>query len=525
MPKVLIADQLSPRAVEIFAERGIAAEVKTGLKPDALAAIIGAYDGLAVRSATKVTADLIAAGSKLRVIGRAGIGVDTIDVPAATKRGIVVMNTPYGNSITTAEHAIALMFALARQIPAADRSTQAGKWEKSRFMGVELTGKTLGIIGCGNIGSIVADRALGLRMKVIGFDPFLSAERAVAIGIEKVELDALLARADFITLHTPLTDETRNLIDKAAIARMKRGVRIINCARGGLVVEADLKAALASGQVAGAALDVFLVEPAHDNMLFGSDAVVATPHLGAATSEAQENVALQIAEQMSDFLLHGAVSNAVNMPSVSAEEAPRLLPYMKLAELLGRFAGQVSHAAVRSVTIEYQGEVAALNTRPITAALLSGLLARALGSVNMVSAPAVARERNIEIHETRHDIPADFHTLVRLTVAHDGGQQVLSGTLIAGNKPRLVEVQGIALEAELGAHMLFLRNRDKPGLVGRVGTALGEAGVNIATFHLGRALPGGDAILLAETDQAVDPAVLDRLRAIPNVLEATALSF
>ena len=525
MPKVLIADSLSPRAVEIFAERGITADVKTGLAPDAVAKIIGDYDGLAVRSATKVTAALIEAGAKLRVIGRAGIGVDTIDVPAATRRGIVVMNTPYGNSITTAEHAIALMFALARQLPAADRSTQAGKWEKSRFMGVELTGKTLGIIGCGNIGTIVADRALGLRMKVIGFDPFLSAERALAIGIEKVELDTLLRRADFITLHTPLTDETRNLIDKAAIAKMRRGVRIINCARGGLVVEADLKAALASGQVAGAALDVFLVEPAHDNMLFGNDAVVATPHLGAATSEAQENVALQIAEQMSDFLLHGAVSNAVNMPSVSAEEAPRLLPYLKLAELLGRFAGQVAHTGIKAVTIEYQGEVAALNTRPITAAALAGLLARARGAVNMVSAPAVARERNIEIHEVRHDSPTDFHTLVRLTVAHDDGSQVLSGTVIAGSKPRLVEIQGISLEAELGRHMLFLRNRDKPGLIGRVGTMLGEAGVNIATFHLGRAAPGGDAILLTETDQAVDPAVLERVRAIPDVLEATALSF
>jgi D-3-phosphoglycerate dehydrogenase len=525
MPKVLIADSLSPRAVEIFAERGITADVKTGLAPDAVAKIIGDYDGLAVRSATKVTSALIEAGAKLRVIGRAGIGVDTIDVPAATRRGIVVMNTPYGNSITTAEHAIALMFALARQLPAADRSTQAGKWEKSRFMGVELTGKTLGIIGCGNIGTIVADRALGLRMKVIGFDPFLSAERALAIGIEKVELETLLRRADFITLHTPLTDETRNLIDKAAIAKMRRGVRIINCARGGLVVEADLKAALASGQVAGAALDVFLVEPAHDNMLFGNDAVVATPHLGAATSEAQENVALQIAEQMSDFLLHGAVSNAVNMPSVSAEEAPRLLPYLKLAELLGRFAGQVAQAGIKSVTIEYQGEVAALNTRPITAAALAGLLARARGAVNMVSAPAVARERNIEIHEVRHDIPTDFHTLVRLTVAHDDGSQVLSGTVIAGSKPRLVEIQGISLEAELGRHMLFLRNRDKPGLIGRVGTMLGEAGVNIATFHLGRAAPGGDAILLTETDQAVDPAVLERVRAIPDVLEATALSF
>ena len=525
MPKVLIADNLSPRAVEIFVARGVEVEVKTGLKPAELIKIVGGFDGLAVRSATKVTADVIEAGQRLRVVGRAGIGVDTIDVPAATKRGIVVMNTPYGNSITTAEHAIALMFALARQIPAADRSTQAGKWEKSRFMGIELTGKTLGIVGCGNIGSIVADRALGLRMKVIGFDPFLSVERAIAIGIEKVELDDLLRRADFITLHTPLTNETRNLIDAKAIAAMKQGVRLINCARGGLVDEGALKAALAAGKVAGAALDVFAIEPAHENPLFGNDAVVATPHLGASTSEAQENVALQIAEQMSDFLLQGAVSNAVNMPSVSAEEAPRLTPYMKLAEQLGRFAGQVSHTGIKSVTIEYQGEVTGLNTRPITAAALSGLLARALESVNMVSAPAVARERNIQIHEVKHELPTEFQALVTLTVEHDDGTQKLSGTLIAGTKPRVVEIEGISLEAELGKHMLFLRNRDKPGMIGRVGTTLGEAGVNIATFHLGRAAPGGDAILLTETDQPVDEAVLERVRAIPNVIEAMALNF
>src|SRR5690349_20950183 len=307
MPKVLIADNLSPRAIDIFKQRGIACDVKTGLKPADIKAIIGGYDGLAVRSATKVTADIIAEAKNLKVIGRAGIGVDTIDVPAATARGIVVMNTPFGNSITTAEHAIALMFALARQVPAADRSTQAGKWEKNRFLGVELTNKTPGIVGCGNIGSIVADRAIGLRMKVVAYDPYLSPERARELGVDKVELDELFRRADFITLHTPLTEATRNLIDAKALFKMKRGVRIINCARGGLVVEQDLKAALDSGHVAGAALDVFPVEPAKENLLFGRDDVIATPHLGASTTEAQENVALQIAEQIADFLLHGAV--------------------------------------------------------------------------------------------------------------------------------------------------------------------------------------------------------------------------
>ncbi|HYM03379.1 MAG TPA: phosphoglycerate dehydrogenase, partial [Stellaceae bacterium] len=341
MSRVLISDALSPRAVEIFTERGVDVEVMTGLSADELKKVIGRFDGLAVRSATKVTKAILEHAPNLKVIGRAGIGVDNIDVAAATARGIVVMNTPYGNSITTAEHAIALMFALAREIPAADRSTQAGKWEKSRFMGVELTGKSLGIVGCGNVGSIVADRAVGLKMKVLAYDPFLSAERAVVLGVEKVELNDLFTRADFITLHTPLTDATRNIIDAKAIAQMKKGVRIVNCARGGLIVEEDLKAALDSGHVAGAALDVFPVEPAKENPLFGRENVIATPHLGAATSEAQENVALQIAEQISDFLTSGAVVNALNMPSLSAEEAARLRPYMKLMELLGSFAGQL----------------------------------------------------------------------------------------------------------------------------------------------------------------------------------------
>ncbi len=360
MSKVLISDSLSPRAAEIFRESGVEVDEKVGMKPEELIACIGEYDGLAIRSATKVTEAVLEAAKNLKVIGRAGIGVDNVDIPAATKRGIVVMNTPFGNTITTAEHAISLMFALARQIPAADASTKASKWEKSRFMGVEVTGKTLGIIGCGNIGSIVADRGVGLRMKVIVFDPFLTADRAADLGVERVDLDALLARADFITLHTPLTDQTRNIINAAAIAKMKDGVRIINCARGGLVVEEDLAAALKSGKVAGAALDVFAKEPAKDNPLFAFEQVVATPHLGASTSEAQENVALQVAEQMSAYLVNGAVSNALNMPSISAEDAPKLRPYLKLAEQLGSFAGQITETGLRRVDIEYEGHAAEL---------------------------------------------------------------------------------------------------------------------------------------------------------------------
>ena len=525
MPKVLIADALSPRAVEIFRERGIDADVKVGLAPDEIRTIIAGYDGLAVRSATKVTRPLIERAANLKVIGRAGIGVDNIDLGAATQRGIVVMNTPYGNSITTAEHAIALLFALARQIPSADQSTQAGRWEKSRFLGVELFGKVLGIIGCGNIGSIVADRAIGLKMKVIAYDPYLSPERAVELGVEKAELDALLERADFITLHTPLTDATRNLIDAKAIAKMKRGVRLINCARGGLIVEPDLKAALESGQVAGAALDVFPTEPAKDNILFGHPNVVATPHLGAATTEAQENVALQVAEQMSDFLLTGAVANALNMPSLTAEEATRLRPYMKLAEQLGSFAGQLTESPLKAVTVEYEGHVADFNVKPLTAIVLTGLLAPQLDSVNMVNAPVICRERDIRVSETRSTAEGDFHTLIRVTVTTERRTRGVAGTLFGGRRPRIVMVEDVAMEAELGAYMLFVRNKDKPGFIGNLGRTLGEAGINIATFHLGRTAPGEEAICLVQVDQALDELILAQVCTIPDVVQAKVLRF
>src|SRR5690242_12485795 len=373
-PRVLISDKLSPAAVAIFKERGVAVDVKPGLDKEELAKIIGDYDGLAIRSATKVTAKLLERAKKLKVVGRAGIGVDNIDIPAATARGVIVMNTPFGNSITTAEHAVALMFALARQIPSADLSTQAGKWEKNRFMGVELTGKTLGIIGAGNIGSIVASRALGLKMKVAAYDPFLSPERALELGIEKVDLDELLARADFITLHTPLTDQTRNILSAENLKKTKAGVRIVNCARGGLIDEAALKAGLDSGHIAGAALDVFVTEPATASPLFGTPGFISTPHLGASTSEAQVNVAIQVAEQMSDFLRLGGVTNAINMPSLSAEEAPRLRPYMALAEKLGKLVGQVLGEGIRSVSVEVEGAAAELNQKPITGAVLAGLM-------------------------------------------------------------------------------------------------------------------------------------------------------
>jgi D-3-phosphoglycerate dehydrogenase len=525
MPKVLISDKMSERAKEIFDARGIEVDVKTGMSEDELIACIGEYDGLAIRSATKATAKVLAAADNMKVIGRAGIGVDNVDIAAATARGIVVMNTPFGNAITTAEHAIAMMMALARQIPEANRSTQESKWEKSRFMGVEVTGKTLGLVGCGNIGSIVADRALGLKMKVVAFDPFLGEERAKEIGVEKVELDELLKRADFITLHTPMTDQTRGIIDAAAIAKTRPGVRIINCARGGLVVEADLKAALESGHVAGAALDVFESEPAKDNPLFGMENLVCTPHLGASTDEAQVNVAIQVAEQMSDFLLDGTVVNALNMASVSAEEAPRLAPYMKLAEQLGSFAGQLTESDLKRVTIEYAGHAAELNTKPLSAAALQGLLAPMLDSVNMVNAPVMASERGIELSEVRTERAGDYQTLIRLTVVTNTQSRSVTGTLFGGNRPRVIDVKGVPLEAELRSHMLYVTNEDKPGLIGLLGTVLGDAGLNIATFQLGRADVGGDAIALVEVDQAVPADVLAKVAALPNVMQAKALNF
>ena len=528
MPKVLISDKLSPAAIEIFRRRGVEVDFRPGLSPAELRAVIGEYDGLAVRSATKVTREVLEAGTRLKVVGRAGIGVDNVDVTSASARGVVVMNTPHGNAITTAEHAIAMMFALARQIPEATASTKAGRWEKNRFMGVELYGKTLGLIGCGNIGSIVANRAIGLHMKVIAFDPFLSEKRALELGVEKVELAALLSRADFVTLHAPLTEQTRNILSRENLAKLKKGARVINCARGGLLDEAALYEMLKSGHIAGAALDVFEEEPATDSPLFTLENVVCTPHLGAATAEAQENVALQVADQMADYLLTGAVTNAINMPSVTAEEAPRLKPYMELARLLGSLAGQltaVSDGAIKAIRVEYEGAAAELNRRPLTAAALAGVLAPLLGAVNMVNAPVVAKERGIEVAETIHERSGEYQTLLRLTVVTDRYERSVAGTLVAKDKPRLVAIKGIAVEADFAPRMLYVTNQDKPGFIGRFGTTLAEAGLNIASFHLGRAAQGADANCLVALDEPVPDSVLAKVRQLPLVVQATPLSF
>jgi D-3-phosphoglycerate dehydrogenase len=527
-PKVLISDELSPAAVAIFKDNGIDVtfEPKLGKDKERLEKLIPEFDGLAIRSATKVTEKLLKAATRLKVIGRAGIGVDNVDIKAATAQGVIVMNTPFGNSITTAEHAIAMMMALARQIPEADRSTQAGKWEKSRFMGVELFGKVLGVIGCGNIGSIVADRGIGLKMKVIAYDPFLSDERAMEIGVEKVELPDLFARADFITLHTPLTDRTRGIIGAAAFPLMKKGVRIINCARGGLVDEKALLEALRSGHVAGAALDVFEEEPATANPLFGAPNLISTPHLGAATSEAQENVALQVAEQMSAYLLKGAISNAVNFPSITAEEAPRLRPFVKLAEQLGSFAGQLTEKTIKGIRIEYSGAVAELNVKPITAAAVASVLKWHMGDgVNMVSAVSLAEQRGVRIETRTRGQDGTYESYVKLTVTSDAYERSVGGTVFSDGRPRFIQVRDINMEFEVSPHMLFIRNADKPGFIGRFGSLMGEASVNIATLNLGRDKPGGDAICLVTVDEPVPDDVLAKVRALPQVIRANRLQF
>jgi D-3-phosphoglycerate dehydrogenase len=526
-PRVLVSDALSETAVQIFRDRGIDVtfDPSLGKDKDRLAAVIGDYDGLAIRSATKVTEKLLANAPRLKVVGRAGIGVDNVDIPAASRRGVIVMNTPFGNSITTAEHAIALMMALARQIPEADASTRAGKWEKNRFMGVELTAKTLGIIGCGNIGSIVAERALGLRMKVIAYDPFLSEERAVKLGVHKVELDELLARADFISLHVPLTDRTRNILSAEALAQTKPGVRIVNCARGGLIDEAALAEAIRSGHVAGAALDVFAEEPATESPLFGLPNVVCTPHLGASTTEAQENVALQVAEQMADYLLTGAVQNALNMPSVTAEEAAVMGPWLRLAEHLGSFIGQMTDEPVTALNILYDGVAAGMNLEALNCAVIAGVMRAANPDVNLVSAPVIARERGVQLSTTRQEKSGVFDGYIKVTVVTTERERSLAGTVFSDGKPRFIQIKGITIDAEVGAHMLYTTNEDVPGVIGTLGTVLGRHGVNIANFTLGRSARGQDAIAILYLDETPQDAVLAELEATGLFRQIRPLQF
>jgi len=526
-PKVLVSDKLSETAVQIFRDRGIDVDFdpSIGKDKDKLLSVIDQYDGLAIRSATKATEKIINAASNLKVIGRAGIGVDNIDRAAASKKGVIVMNTPFGNMITTAEHAIAMMFAVARQIPEASASTHAGKWEKSKFMGVELTGKTLGVIGAGNIGGIVCERALGLKMKVVAYDPFLSQERAEKLGVQKVDLDELLARADFITLHVPKTEQTSNILNAEAIAKMKPGVRVINCARGGLVDEVALAEALKSGHVAGAAFDVFEVEPATDSPLFNLPNVVCTPHLGAATTEAQENVAVQVAEQMSDYLLTGAVTNALNMPSVTAEEAKTMGPWLALAGHLGAFIGQMTSEPIKAINILYDGTVASMNLAALNCGVVAGIMKAGNPDVNMVSAPVIAEERGIKISTTNQNKSGVFDAYIKVTVVTQTRERSVAGTVFSDGKPRFIQIKGINVDAEIGRHMLYTTNNDVPGIIGVLGSTMGKNDVNIANFTLGRAAEGGQAIALLYVDAPVSDLVLADLQATGKFNQVSRLEF
>ena len=525
MPKVLISDKLSPKAEKIFTERGIEVDVITGLERDELIKIIAKYDGLAIRSSTKVTQKVLDAASNLKVVGRAGIGVDNVDIPYATSKGVAVMNTPFGNAITTAEHAISLIMSLVRNIPQANESTHGGKWEKSKYMGTEITGKTLGLIGCGNIGSIVADRALGLKMKVLAYDPFLTEEKALELQVRKVELDELLSSSDIITLHVPMTDQTANIINKDSLEKCKDGVRIVNCARGGLVDEKALKKYIENGKVSGAAIDVFELEPATDSIFFGMEEVICTPHLGASTLEAQENVALQIADQMSDFLTTGAVSNAINMPSISASEAPVLKPFTKVSEQLGLFVGQLMPSDYHEISIDYVGDVSNYNCSPITSAAVAAILNASFPDINIVSAPSIARDKGIAITETKKDEYSAYESYIRINLLSKKETFSIGGTTFSDGKPRIVQINGINLEAELMANMLYVTNNDVPGLIGSLGNILGNEGINIASFNLGRTAPLKDAMALIGIDSPVNEKVISEVKKLDSVVNVKSLNF
>ncbi len=524
MYRVLVADKLAPAGMEILrAAPELQVEEAIGLKPAELAAKIGPYHGLIVRSGCTVTAEVIAAADNLRVIGRAGIGVDNIDVAAATQRGIVVMNTPGGNNVTTAEHAISMMLSLARSIPQATSSMKSGKWEKGKFTGSEVLNKNLGVVGLGNIGRIVADRALGLKMKVLAYDPFISEDGAKRLGVELATLDELFRRSDFITVHTPLTAETRGLVGAEAFAKMKKGVRIINCARGGIVDEMALAEAIGTGKVAGAALDVFVEEPPPaDHPLLKLDQVICTPHLGASTDEAQLNVAVAIAEQVANYLTKDVIQDAVNVPSISPELRKVLSPYLTLAEKLGSLQAQFLGAAPIEVAIEYAGDVATYDTKSVTLGILRGLLSHAMESstVNYVNAPTIARERGIKVVESKTSQTKGFSNLVTVTVQTGKGSSLVAGAVFGQRVIRLVRINAFFLDADPTGYILMLHNRDVPGVVGNVGMTLGEAKINIAGLELGREGVGGMAISLFHIDDAIPDAVMQKLRTLPNIVSA-----
>lgn len=521
--KVLISDNMSPRAEEIFKNTpGLECDVLTGLKPEELKKKIKEYHGLVVRSATKVTAEILDAAENLKVIGRAGTGVDNIDVETSTKRGVVVMNTPGGNTITTGEHAIAMMVALARKVPQATASMREGKWEKKKFQGVELTGKTLGVLGVGNIGSVVVSRALGLKMNVIAYDPYISEEAADKLGVTLVDLDNLFKKSDFISIHVPLMDSTRNLLSSENFAKMKKGVRIINCARGGIVNEADLAEAIKSGIVAGAALDVFDKEPPDsNNPLLNMEEVILTPHLGASTAEAQENVAVAIAEQIADYLSNGTIRNALNVPSVPSELLTALGPYITLGEKLGSLQGQLLRGGLEEITIEYSGDVVDYDVAPITISCIKGLLDRVLDLyVNFVNAPFVAKERGIKVVEVKSSRATDFASSITIKVKTKDEENLIEGALFGKKEPRIVRIDKFFLDAVPEGYLLILHNEDKPGVIGNVGTLLSSNNVNIARLHLGRSSVGGEAVSVWSVDQPLSKGLIDKILKLPNIISA-----
>jgi D-3-phosphoglycerate dehydrogenase / 2-oxoglutarate reductase len=525
MRKILISDNLSPEGLEIFKKiPGIEVDSRSKTSADELKAIIKDYDALVIRSATRVTQEVIDLADKLVIIGRAGIGLDNVDIPAATKRGIVVMNTPGGNAVTTGEHAIAMMLSLVRYIPQATASMKAGKWEKNKFTGHEFLNKTLGIVGIGRVGSIVADRAQGLKMKVLAYDPFITPEVAEKAGITLASLDEIYEQADIITIHTPMTKETRGLINAAAFAKMKKGVYIVNCARGGLVSEKDLYDALRSGKVAGAALDVFEEEPPKNMELIGLDNVICTPHLGASTDEAQVNVAIAIAEQICAYLTTGEIKAAANFPSVSGEILAVLRPYLNLAEKLGKFEAQLVTGAIKEVAVEYSGEILNFNIAPVTISLLKGLLTPILNeSVNYINAPVVAKERGIKVVESRSSEVKDYTSMISVTIKTAKGETIVAGTIFGRQEPRIVRINKFTVEVIPEGRMFVMFNYDKPGVIGNIGTTLGENDVNISRLHLSRTQVDGKAMVVLSTDSMVSADVIEKLRKLPHVISVTDL--
>jgi len=518
--KVLVSDPLSKKGLEILDKaKDIKYDLKPGLSPEELKRIIPEYDAIIIRSETKLKADIIEAADHLKVIGRAGIGLDNVDLRAATKKGVVVMNTPQENAIAAAEHTMAMMLSISRKIPQATATMKAGKWEKRKFLGVELYGKTLGLIGIGVIGTIVADRARGLKMKVIGYDPYLSKEVAEKRGVELVSMDELLNKSDFISVHTPLTDETKNFIDKNSFRKMRKGVILINCARGGIVNEKDLYEAIKEGKVAGAALDVFEKEPAIGNPLLELEEMIGTPHLGASTGEAQENVSIAIAQQIVDYLILGEARNAVNMPVVSPDILPFLRPYLKLGEKLGSFLAQISNYAIEEVLIEYHGEVVEFGTKPITISVLKGLLTPFVGeTVNFVNAEVMAKERGMRITESTRAKAEDFASLIAITTRSKMEQNYIAGALFGRKELRIVKLNDFFIEAIPEGHILLVNNYDRPGVIGNIGMALGSRNINIATMQFGRDQMGGNAISLLHLDTPLPPGILGEILRLPNII-------